>query len=494
MTERALLPDPTDLDGLRRRLATSDLGRGLGDGTGRGDNTARAGTSQRRPIGLGRVRIGSNVLAALPDDVAAVRRDGPVVVIVDETPMRRAGGDLKAAVVAALSARFPTQLAVIRAHGEELHTDADALGQADVAIVGAGCVVSVGSGTITDVAKDASMRAGGIPFVVVQTAVSVNAFSDDMAVLLRDGVKRTVPSRWPDALIVDLEVIADAPPAMNRAGFGELCSMFTAPADWYLANVVGLDDSFDPGVVDLFRDGADGLLDGADRVRANDPEMLAELAARMTLTGIAMGVAGRTAPLSGTEHLLSHLLDMAATVAGRPLAFHGAQVGLASVLAATIWHDTLNRLDPACLTVDAAYPAAGVVERRVRAAFDPMDPTGRMAGECWRDVSRKLDGWHARRSAVAAMAADWDRHREALRGLVATPTTLSTALVRAGAPAQVGTLDPPAPPEVVRWALRALPLMRDRFTVADLRSFAGDWDDDTVDALLERSGILGDGR
>ena len=68
---------------------------------------------------------------------------------------------------------------------------------------GAGCVVSVGSGTMTDVAKDASMRAGDIPFVVVQTAVSVNAFSDDMAVLLRDGVKRTVPSRWPDVLIVD---------------------------------------------------------------------------------------------------------------------------------------------------------------------------------------------------------------------------------------------------------------------------------------------------
>ena len=61
-------------------------------------------------------------------------------------------------------------------------------------------------------------RAGRIPFVVVQTAFSVNAFSDDMAVLLADGVKRTVPSRWPDALVVDLGVIADAPAAMNQAG------------------------------------------------------------------------------------------------------------------------------------------------------------------------------------------------------------------------------------------------------------------------------------
>jgi hypothetical protein len=32
--------------------------------------------------------------------------------------------------------------------------------------------------------------------------------------------------------------------------------------------------------------------------------------------------------------------------------------------------------------------------------------------------------------------------------------------------------------------------MRDRFTVADLRLFAGDWDDATTDELLARSGIL----
>lgn len=475
MTGRLLLPDPTDLDGLRRRLALETDGH----------------ERERRPIGLGTVRIGSDVLDALADDVAAVRRDGPVVVVVDETAMRRAGDDLKRSVLDALSERFPTQLAVIRAHGEELHADPDALAQADKAIAGAGCVVAVGSGTITDVAKDASQRAGNVPFVVVQTAVSVNAFSDDMAVLLRDGVKRTVPSRWPDVLIADLQVLADAPPALNRAGFGELCSMFTAPADWYIAHAVGFDDSFDPAVVELFRDGADALLEGADRVAIDDPAMLTELAARMTLTGIAMGVAGRTAPLSGTEHLLSHLLDMAAGVAGRPLALHGAQVGVASVLAATIWHDTLDRLDPATLTDDASFPGPVAVEARVRAAFDPVDPSGRMADECWRDVGRKVTRWHAQRGTIEAMAADWDRHRTALRALVARPARLSTALASAGAADTIGKLAPPPPPEVVRWAMRALPLMRDRFTVADLRFFTRTWDDDAVDELLQRSGILG---
>ena len=154
---------------------------------------------------------------------------------------------------------------------------------------------------------------------------------------------------------------------------------------------------------------------------ANDPAMLAELAGRMTLTGMAMGVAGRTAPLSGTEHLLSHLLDMAAGVDGRSLAFHGAQVGVASVLAATIWSDTLDRLDPLALTRDAAFPAPDAVERRVRAAFEPLDPSGRMADECWRDVERKLARWHGARPSVEAFAADWDAHRTAIRELVVDP-------------------------------------------------------------------------
>ena len=470
MTGRVVLPDPTDLDGLRGRL----------------------GGTRQRPIGIRRIRLGTDALEQLADDVAEVRRPGDVLVVMDRTPMRRRGVDLKASVWVTLSERFPTRGAVLGDPGEDLHADEAASAALDAEVQGAGCIVAVGSGTITDLAKDASMRAGDIPFVVVQTAASVNAFSDDMAVLLRNGVKRTVPSRWPDVVIADVDVLASTPHAMHLAGFGELCSMFTAPADWYLAHATGMDDTFDPGVVALFREGADDLLRAAPRMRTvdDDPAMLAELAGRMALTGIAMGVAGRTAPLSGTEHLLSHLIDMEAAAAGRETAFHGAQVGVASVLAATVWHDTLDRFDPMTLETDAVASDPAAVERRVRDAFDPIDPSGRMADECWRDVDRKLDRWRTKRPEVAVFATDWDRHREELRALVETPDRLRTALTDAGAAATVAELDPPARAVVVRWALTTLPLMRDRFTVVDLRFLAGDWDAATIDQLLDRSGIL----
>lgn len=469
MTHGVTLPDPTALDDLRQRLGP-----------------------ERRPIGIRRIRLGPDVLGYLGDDVNEVRRPGEVLVVMDHTPMTRRGADLKATVVEMLSRRFPTRTAVLGVGGEELHADEAASAELDRWMSGTGCVVAVGSGTITDLAKDSSMRAGDVPFVVVQTAASVNAFSDDMAVLLRDGVKRTVPSRWPDIVIADIDVLASTPRPMHLAGFGELCSMFTAPADWYLANATGMDDTFDPQVVALFRDGADDVLGSASRMRsiADDPGMLAELAGRMALTGIAMGVAGRTAPLSGTEHLVSHLLDMRAGAAGGETALHGAQVGVASVLSATIWHDTLDRFDPTALEANSGSLEPTAVERQVREAFDPLDPTGRMAAECWRDVRRKIDRWTAKHADVRTFIADWDRHRTALRGLVAAPDRLRRALVEAGAASTVAELEPRATASVVRWALTALPLMRDRFTVTDLRFLAGDWDPATIDRLLERSGIL----
>jgi len=471
MTVDVGLPDPTDLDRLRSRLAVGDAAR-------------------RRQLGMRRIEIGTDALDQLEGAVRQVRAAGPVVALMDATPMRRGGEDLKRSVTARLEAAFDARVHVLGRDRAELHADEQALAEADRAIAGAGCVVAVGSGTVTDIAKDASHRAGDVPFVVVQTAVSVNAFSDDMAVLLRDGVKRTVPSRWPDVLLVDLQVIADAPPAMNRAGFGELCSMFTAPADWLLAGALGLDATVDPDIIALFRDGAETLFDEAPRVAAGEPEALAELARRMTLTGIAMGVAGRTAPLSGTEHLVSHLIDMAAAAAGRPLAFHGAQVGVASVIAALAWDHVIDGFDAGRLLRDDAFPDPQAVRAAVHRAFAPVDPSGRMGEECWRDVRRKLERWGAARAGVQATASRWDAVISRIRPLVADAERLATALRQAGSAVGFGELDPHSPPDVVRWALGAVPLMRDRFTVVDLLWLTGSWDEAFVEQLLARHAEL----
>jgi len=166
------------------------------------------------------------------------------------------------------------------------------------------------------------------PHVVVQSAASVNGFADDQSVLLINGVKRTAHSGWPSALVVDSNVLEGAPALLNRSGLGDMISMFTAPADWYLSSLVEMDRGYSAEAATMTRRHGAELLGLAPGVGTSDPESLSTLAKFVTLSGISMGVAGQTSPSSGMEHVISHLLDMASTARGTDTAHHGAQVGV----------------------------------------------------------------------------------------------------------------------------------------------------------------------
>ena len=190
---------------------------------------------------------------------------------------------------------------------------------------------------MTDLAKQVAAELD-VPVVVVQTAASVNGYADSLSVLVRNGAKRTVPSTWPSALIIDHDVLRGAPDRLTRAGVGDATAAWTAPADWYLACALGLDRAFDGGVLQPVLDAAEGLLT-AD---PDTPEALTALVDTLTLGGLAIGATGTTAGLSGCEHLVSHLLDMAAMADGTAHDLHGAQVGVASVVAAALWEVALD--------------------------------------------------------------------------------------------------------------------------------------------------------
>ena len=134
---------------------------------------------------------------------------------------------------------------------------------------GTGCLVTLGSGTITDLGKLVS-RETGVPLVAVQTAASVNGFSDDLSVVLRAGAKRTVASTYPAALVIDHRVLAGAPVALSRAGLGECVGALVAPADWLLAAAVGADPTYDPEIVSSYHRPAGelmGIAGGVGRAR-----------------------------------------------------------------------------------------------------------------------------------------------------------------------------------------------------------------------------------
>lgn len=435
------------------------------------------------------VALGSNALDRLPEMAARFASGrGPVTVLTDTVPKRRETADLLAAVCERLEGRHEVRLAVLEAQAHRVHADGETLDQATTLVDGATCIVTVGSGTLVDIGKSVSAAHGAMPHIAVQTATSVNGFADDQSVLLVEGVKRTTPTRYPDALIADAETLVGAPPALNLAGVGDLLAMFTAPADWKLAAELGMADSFAPTAVSMVRSHGEAVLAAAPRLSAGDLSAATFIAQALTLSGISMGVAGTTAPASGMEHTVSHLVEMAMNKRGLDAALHGALVGVSTIVSALLWEKVQARLTT---RVRLAYPTAGEMEDRVRHAFAKLDPTGAMADECWRLYSRKLARWTANRERTSAL--DLSVVAASVAPLLSPPRILVESMASAGGPVRFSALEPPVEPELVRWSLENCHLMRDRFTVADLAFLLGIWTKAHVQDLLAEAAVLGGG-
>ncbi|GAB4100464.1 iron-containing alcohol dehydrogenase [Sinomonas halotolerans] len=451
------------------------------------------------PCGLRRLVIGPEALAAVTATVDELlgqsRQDATrpsVLLLVDRTLISRRGEDVKALVETRLAERFDVVRTVLDDGHAELHVVDSVMDEAARAAEGRAAVVAVGGGTISDIAKVAVQRAGegAVPpvLVTVQTAASVDGFTDDVSVVLRDGVKRTVPSCWPDAVVADTGVIAEAPDSMNRAGFGEMTSMLVAPADWRLASLVGTDTTFKPNAVRLLGTVGEDLESWAPGVREGEAGAVASLARALALRGIVTGVAGTTAVLSGVEHLISHMLDQYHTENGLPMGLHGAQVGAGAVIAASAWEMLFDRLDGgAAPQLSEAALDRDEARRRVLAAFERVDPSLRVADECWKDYSAKLAAIEANRDRVQALVEGWAEHREELRGLLRPAASIARALRDAGSAATPADLDPSVDSGLARWAVENCALMRNRFTVVDLLTVLGWWTPADVDEVLGRA-------
>lgn len=468
---------PLDLPALRATLATSPA---------------------LRPLALSTLVEGPAALSALPETLSGLPAPmRQVTVLASPTPMTVEGSDLRVLIESAVRPRFSIEWIVVGAEdpsGSALHADERTVSCARQALASASCVVSVGSGTLTDIAKAATPDE--TPLICVQTAASVNGYADPFSVLLKDGVKRTTPTRWPDAILIDPAILVDAPPDLNRAGVGDSMAMFTSSADWYLASVVapGGEPVYHPAVTELGRAHGDRLLELADGMAGQlvtDPGRLAELARILTLSGIGMGVAGSTAPASGMEHAISHLLEMAAGARGEAGSFHGTQVGVGSVVAAATWAHVRRRIAAGALDRPARLPDPDQARDRITAAFAAIDPTGAMAAECFADYSRKLSRLAAAGDPLDDLRKSWPGHEAVLDSLLASPGQIAAGLIAAGLPATFGGLPEQVSDADARWAVTTCPLMRHRLGVADLAVLIGAWTDDDVDQVLADAGHAG---
>lgn len=447
-------------------------------------------------VRLRRMIFESNAVRRLPEVLRGVgtQPDAPLLVVMDETPMRRAGDDLKPLILKLVQVAGWSPEEVIARPGADgqVHTDLEQIERVQSRLRPACAVLSVGSGTITDIAKHACHRweqgsGAAIPLVVYQTANSVSAYTSNMAPTFVDGVKRTLPSRYPDALICDLETLRDAPYAMTGAGVGDLLAAGVSFADWYLAHRLGLDDAYTPLAETLMGPLSETLLDLAGPIRVRDPEAMALLAKLIALAGLAMSLSHATTPLSGHEHVMSHVLDMLAEACRRPLAMHGAQVAVASLRMASVYQAFLREYNPGDTRRQPRFPEAETSRVEVTRAFASIDPSGRAGEECWRDYAFKLEAWRGRQAEMGAWQKDWPEVLAEIARRAWPAATMQRTMNEVGLPGTFEELEPPFTEALARQAFLSAHWIRRRFTLGDLLYFLG-WD---RGALWERAAIAG---
>ena len=443
------------------------------------------------PVTMKDICIGHGTIAKVSDSVKSLTDGRKVLMVTGPTDITNTEGEsVKKIVYDQLCSEFDVEWIVLSEPDSILHATPENAAKIQAHFEGVDCVVGVGSGTICDLNKYATYyynHENPLPLVIVQTALSVNAFSDDSSVMLINGVKRTVHSRYPSILIIDLDIIGAAPAEMNVSGYGDLIATWTAPVDWYLANILGMGKNFHTAPSDMIRTQCERLLENSALLAEGDPKTLGELANVLTLSGLSMGLANESSPASGSEHVMSHLIDMSSGVRHTGICYHGTQVAVSGIMSEIIWDYLLNEFDPSKVDIDKCYPTLEEMEPKVKEAFAWIDSTGNASNECWADYQKKLTKWHENRENFKKFLENFDEFKAQVAPWVKKPEYISKCMHTANAPCRYSTLNYPVPEYAVRWAITNCHLMRNRFSVIDLLHYTGVWNDEFVQMLIDRA-------
>jgi glycerol-1-phosphate dehydrogenase [NAD(P)+] len=168
----------------------------------------------------------------------------------------------------------------------------------------------------------------------------MDGYAASGAALISSGFKQTFPCPAPRAVVADLEIIRNAPPAMTSSGYADLVGKITAGADWILAEAVGI-EPIDPAIWAMVQPWVRDLLPAASQVRAHDLAALETLVNGLLMTGLAMQASGTSRPASGSEHQFSHYWEMQGLSIDHIPVSHGFKVGIGSLAVSALYEQLL---------------------------------------------------------------------------------------------------------------------------------------------------------
>ncbi len=386
------------------------------------------------------VRIGSGLVHQVGQILRENHFPGTLLLVADENTLKAAEGIVESLAGFRVEYHiYPTIRVAEMKHVRELE---ELVKDRDIGIL------SVGSGSVNDPCRQAAAYQNK-KLCIFGTAPSMDGFASYSSPLVDNGFKASYPAKSPEVIIGDTKILAKAPSCLKSAGFGDMIAKYVALVDWEISELL-TGELRCPRVAKLTRDAVDILLSMADRVTVEDEETAGQIFEALLMTGIGMSFTKNSRPASGSEHIISHLVECVELRDGIIPNFHGEDIGVCSLEMLKYYnsladHETV-RAHREQVDWRAVYDFYGEMQEDVRALNEPTT------------ITDEVD--------PAELEAQWPKIRQIIRS-VPSYETCREAMKKAGCKLTVADIgkDQKLFDDCVKYS----PYMRRRLTLLRLK-------------------------
>lgn len=343
-------------------------------------------------------------------------------------------------------------------------------------------LIAAGSGVVSDLTKWIATRLNR-PFIICGTAPSMNGYTSITATITENDIKVSKFLNPANAVLLDVDILANAPLPMIRSGVGDLAARAVANADWKLSQRQR-QTYFCPLPYWMTAENERRYLAAAEGIGQSEPGAIEFLSEAVLLSGLSMTIVdGETSPSSGAEHVLSHFWDLLVHLRDVPKNFHGTQVGIGTIIQLNAY-EYLKSIDPARIDPQQVLRQRKSLETReaeTRARFGSQ-------AEGFITVARKKHIADADLPAyLRTILAGWDAMWKDLDDYLAPVAYIRGPFEQAGVPMKLSDIHRTR--EEGREALLYGSIYRPRYTILDLLWELGLFPA-AADEILERAGVL----
>ena len=298
-------------------------------------------------------------------------------------------------------------------------------------------LLGVGSGVVNDTCKVLA-HAIGVPSAIVGTAPSMDGYASNSSSMEVNHVKVSLYNHAPVGILLDSEILAQAPMRMLWAGLGDMVAKYIAVCEWRISHIV-TGEFYCESIAQMMRSALKKIVDASDGITKRDPDAIQSIAEGLVVAGMAMAYAEISRPASGLEHYFSHMWEMMALERGVPYDLHGIQVGVGTVLSMKLYRK-IRQIQPDRAKAEAHMKAFSRAdwEAQVRRIF------GKTADEiiAIEDKTHKNDpARHAKR--LNNLVNHWDEILKIIDEELPDYDTLYQTMAKTGMPMRPSEIDVP---------------------------------------------------